>query len=810
MIEIISSGEVLDLPDSFSMEIEMLNPMFNDRGTQSIPATVPSTPRNVRLLGFPGRIDSLADPNDTAEKTTVTDGVYMQRGKMNVTEASSENGITFNIGLDNSTVYAECAVKQLADLSGLPVLKFEDDSGLTPVEHCLSRLSHLYRFADAASDDLAVFPVAVEHDNSYWVMLNVPVEGENDPIEAMKQPRVVSRKIDGTLTDVTVPEGYGVTPFLRVWRVLELIFADMKLKITSNPFKADPELQRLVVLNNTVDAVCRGEIRYSELMPDCTVEEFFNALWARFGFVFNVDSATGEVNMALVKDILWEDTQLELLPYSVVRESITFNTPQYIKLSASNSLDGAAPACERFEDFVRNLNADKFLLGDSVEDWTPSGSGSWSGDIRDDWWDYDVDDPDYPGPDIPDPEEPDPDYPDPDPDDRDPSDYYASRARISTQIFDKSLAFEFGTCNWYRLDSNNGKTNKTSTSFFNWDPQPSGLEAYELTSPDECVPVCKVSTKGQKTGNPFSGLCPAYIAGSRHYCSYIKGSSDDDDSASTPLAFVQAFTVNNATIGRIVPEIENGRPVKLDDGSTPQLSLLFQFKDGLFATYWAQYDEYLRHGNRTVEFEARMPRTELSRINLLRPVSFKSVKCLVDKATYTLPGRKDIPVRFELRTISPQGSYDIEAEQGIPDFAIGKRCLVWTLGNDSFDTKLTARESMEKAVSKFIADTGYKSHGTDGDWWTVNINSVEPVSIIRVGLNWNYKDLPEPEVSGQKLSVDCDARAYYDIYEIHDLRTQEDYENGAPDDWERSEQPLARIELPLTYTVLVYARWKNG
>ena len=49
MIKILIKGEALDLPEGFSMAVEDTNPIFNDQGSQSIPATVPPTRRNNRL-----------------------------------------------------------------------------------------------------------------------------------------------------------------------------------------------------------------------------------------------------------------------------------------------------------------------------------------------------------------------------------------------------------------------------------------------------------------------------------------------------------------------------------------------------------------------------------------------------------------------------------------------------------------------------------------------------------------------------------------------------------------------------------------
>ena len=67
MIEIQTNGQTLDLPDNFSIDIEDSNPIFNDRGSQSIPATVPASRRNIKILDFPTRLEAGVEPNNPRE-----------------------------------------------------------------------------------------------------------------------------------------------------------------------------------------------------------------------------------------------------------------------------------------------------------------------------------------------------------------------------------------------------------------------------------------------------------------------------------------------------------------------------------------------------------------------------------------------------------------------------------------------------------------------------------------------------------------------------------------------------------------------
>lgn len=820
MIEIKTRGEALDLPTGFSIEIEDSNPIFNERGSQSVPATVPATGRNCRLLAAPHRIDTGTDPNCPEQTAEVVDGPYVRSGLLNITEAGKKDGITFNVGFDNSTAYAKWQSKKLAELDSLPVYVPKAQEGGYRIHWLLDELFRIYKKPDPQTDDFAVFPVAVNNESAgvdnkttYWEVLNLVGD------HGLAQPGMVKRLIDGVITDVSIPEGYMVTPFLRVWRVLELIFEDIGVTIVANPFKCNIELARLVVLNNAADSVCRAEIKYSDIMPDSTVEAFLNALYVRFGLVYNIDNNTGTVRLELLRDILSSKGGRDITTIVTGAEKITYEARQYIKLSANTSIEGAAPSHERFEDFVKGLNVESVRLGAHVSQWQNVGTKDepkWDGDVYDDYYDpWENWDPDL---DFPDPEPPDPDYPEPD-DDRDDGrddrddygDYYAARSVAAPQAGASVstanttfLAREFITGLWYRLDATNGKVRQSSSSFFNWDPQPEGLTPMELSSDDEFVPIARVSTVALGVGHHFNDRCPLYLFGARHYHSYIKGSDETDNAGeSTPLAFMFAYTKNNQTFGRLNPEGDDGLPITLDDGTKPTLSLLFQFKDGLFAKFWADYDEILRHGNRSVEVNTRVNKLDLSLFGILDVYTFKGIRCLIDTMTYSLPSGRNISVDMKLRTIMPHGKYDINEEQKVPDFSAGNRHLEWRLLGDNYGENLNTYKAKSLAADIYIANYDYQPHGTEGDYWFICADGAIFRSMSKLQPTWETDEtLPAPKNITQKLTRKYKARLIYDIYEIHDKAYQ-----GQPAEWELGESPIGQVAAIVEYTVVIAPKW---
>ena len=149
------SGQALDLSDNFGIDIEDSNPIWNEIGSQSVPATVPATPHNCRLLDFPNRVDAGRHPNAPMRTAYIKDGAYIRSGKLNVTEAGKIEGITFNVGFDNSTAYVEWTNKKLTELPRLPVY-YPTAAQVPDRPNLLKQLYRYYSYGRPSIDQFAV------------------------------------------------------------------------------------------------------------------------------------------------------------------------------------------------------------------------------------------------------------------------------------------------------------------------------------------------------------------------------------------------------------------------------------------------------------------------------------------------------------------------------------------------------------------------------------------------------------------------------------------------------------------------------
>ena len=737
MIKILIKGEALDLPDGFSMAVEDTNPIFNDQGSQSIPATIPPTRRNNRLTDYPGRVDNSENPNDPERTCIIENGAYQRRGTLNYTSANSRDGITFNVGFDNSTAYEKWKNKKLTELSTLPTWTHSSLALL------MSDLNDIYHSANPKTQPLAVFPLVTAIDKEGWLTASFNIL-DKEKVEVLnmwtrtamqykelKSVSKVTRTIDGTVTEVSVPDNYGFTPFVRVWRVLELIFSDLGMSIVKNPFKTDNDLARLVVLNNCADSCCHQDVNYTDLMPDVTVEAFMAALWARFGLVYHVDFSTCRVTLDFIGSIIGKPVQRDLSGIISEPPVVNYDKGKYIKLSASTSIEGAEPETERFEDFFKNFDVSQMSDTGSVE----------NENVR--------------------------------------------------------FMFHRRTAVWSRYDKVNKKSKEGSTSFFHWDPQTPGIEAEEITSDDEWVPVSHIQIRNTGVGSydDYADDVPFYLKGMRHNHSYIKG-SDGPEGGETPLAFMFAFTGIEAGYDSTQGRFASVTGDTFKNGTQHTTSLLFQFKGGLFDKYWRQYDEILRHGARTIELKGRLKLQEVQQLDMFSPVMFCGVRCLIDTVNYSLPGGKEVAVDIKLRTIQTQGTYDIAAEQNIPDFTLLDTNYYWAYQSDTLQTVYNSGESKRAAIQAW--------EKANPDYQAPNIYTwpglAEPVSVEKIGLTWDsdpYNADGTCYTAGQTRTRQYQARATYEIWELYDVSEgdQEHFET------EPGEIPLGRITITITYTV---------
>ena len=343
---------IYDVPTDFQMEVEITSPIYTDKGSQTLASTLPATKRNLYLADYIHRVDLVNAPGKDV-MAIIADGIYRRTGKQNITSASRESGIVANFGFDESLMYEAWSYVSLKKLPNLPVYK--PDGGITVL---MTHLSNVMRYKESA--DYYVFPIQVKNESSgdvvYPEFVNPIERAENGNYDLKKNVRTEKIVISGTLVDVKLPAGYGLSLFIRVSKILELIFSSYGFNLVENAFATHYQLKKMVVLNNVADAIVQGQIEYKNMMPDCSVNDFLDALYCRTGAKVFVDGNTKTAKVILIKDAISANpfANWTLLKSSDLVPS--YGVPKQLKLSAGTSFEGADVESDSFEEFLEQYN----------------------------------------------------------------------------------------------------------------------------------------------------------------------------------------------------------------------------------------------------------------------------------------------------------------------------------------------------------------------------------------------------------------------------------------------------------------------
>lgn len=333
-----NNGE-LDLPVDFSFEVELNNPFFSDEGDSTIPATLPATPNNLKVFDNIHRVDRASKFMKSVPATLMA-GTIQKHGQLVIDTMSIKNGIDVSLAIENSDIYSQYKEKSLKEIFASKV-RDEWNKDISELANYLWNVRVNRRY-----DDFTLFPVAVapyeESDNKIYQYNN---EGTN---YLVWQARTVR---EGDLT-MSVTDGYGVSPFLYLYKMIDLMFEQMGYYVVYNCLDRDP-YKDIVLLNNCSDTIVKGVVNYSDLVPSCTLSEFLDFLLNKFGILCRVDSTSQRVRVVMFQEILSTLAPDMDITNKVVDDlDIILDDTSRVVLSSETSIDGSAPAAETFDKLI--------------------------------------------------------------------------------------------------------------------------------------------------------------------------------------------------------------------------------------------------------------------------------------------------------------------------------------------------------------------------------------------------------------------------------------------------------------------------
>ena len=326
--------------------MERTNPFLSGEGDASVPMTLPASPKNLAVIGHKERIDRAARYIEK-EDAMLEVGPIRKHGQLVLDTAHRRNGIDASFAIDNRDLYVKSKNKTLKEIFADYKTVFGEVSAAMEV---------LQRIYEGADSDFKVFPVAVSpfEDNGVKVyQWNNRIDNGN---------LVYETNIHEGDSINSVPEGYGLAPFLKLSRLVELLFYLLGYEVTENCLAEWP-FQRLVIVHNYADCLCNPTVTlfYRDLVPSCTLSDFLTWLNNKFHVQPVVESNSRKVRIVAMETMLAIGADMDITPILEDDFTVQLNPSKRVVLTPTNSIEGTEPAADTFDQLIEKYGDFAYL-----------------------------------------------------------------------------------------------------------------------------------------------------------------------------------------------------------------------------------------------------------------------------------------------------------------------------------------------------------------------------------------------------------------------------------------------------------------
>ena len=396
-MRIISVNGEFDLPEGFTLNITAFNQVFNSEGEQSVPVTLPPSPRNLSNLRYPNRIDNFYKP--LAEiSVDVVDDVFMRPASMAVHTANETEGISCTLYFSEASFYAQIDEKTMQDVE----LDVFEGTGATHAEKVQSLIALLKsEYLNQASEIYSVFPVQTEqsitrkweytlssrieeYPETFNLVLNGFETAYGYPFNNTTDKQVMLDKFMGEVTQehiidsvaIPVNAGYGMTAFVNVFYFFQKMFSQFGYTFDDNQVRnhINGVGGKLVMLNNVADAIYDAKLDLNQLVPAMTLKDFLKKMALYLGGVWFIDEFSKKVEFYMYLDLFDDRLEADLTKY--MSSPLTLGETNFQTMDLNNTADTSVkqnakttyvdvslPGETNYEMKLHWLNADANVVG---------------------------------------------------------------------------------------------------------------------------------------------------------------------------------------------------------------------------------------------------------------------------------------------------------------------------------------------------------------------------------------------------------------------------------------------------------------
>lgn len=345
-MKIITEHGQLDLPEDFNIKIERHNPLISGEGDASVPATLPSSSHNLAVLGHRERVDRAYRYTNKMDAILQV-GPITKRGQLLLDTVHRRDGIAASFAMDNSDLYVTSKEKSLKEIFN----SYNNGAGyirrFQTFNIAFQYLQHIYEVG--GTDDFMIFPVAVspyKSGNNTNYQYNNEINNDGNLVFGQREVH------EGDII-MTVPMGYGVSPFIRLHRMLDILFHILGYEVTYNCF-AKNDLKDIVIVNNCADTMVKLVIlNYADMVPSCTLSEFLEWMNNKFHAQPFVNSESKEVKIVMMEDVLSGEADIDISGIVQDDFTVTLNPQKRVVLEPKITIEGTEAAADNFDELLK-------------------------------------------------------------------------------------------------------------------------------------------------------------------------------------------------------------------------------------------------------------------------------------------------------------------------------------------------------------------------------------------------------------------------------------------------------------------------
>lgn len=278
-----AQGEAYDLAANTKLEFTRSNPFFSELGEQTIPVSLPASPRNLHLLNNPHRTGNV-DKQPTRHTATIRSGAFSLNARQVVLSAQTHGNIQTSFYVNTGALYEQAKNLSLMEVFADKVVQFASvDAAITYARNVMI----------TPDDKFAVFKVVTDN-----YIINRYGTVKTDGYASLHKEKETTETIDDN--QILVPKGFYISPFIKVKHLLTEVLDYMGYTLQPSFLDLEP-FASMVFLNDTLDTIIDGKIRYIDVVPNIMVSTLFEVLRK-----FNVEIVSDE-NRKTVSLINFDD-----------------------------------------------------------------------------------------------------------------------------------------------------------------------------------------------------------------------------------------------------------------------------------------------------------------------------------------------------------------------------------------------------------------------------------------------------------------------------------------------------------------------